>query len=81
MDKINNNFHNFKMATEKYNAEAIYRKTDDLNVIRRHQTRMIEFKKFEDMRSFYLFTDADIYGGDTFAEPTLNIQDNSCIIC
>lgn len=75
---INKGFDRMKNATEKYNAEAIYRKSDIISEIQNHETRVIKFEKFEDLATFHLFTDADTYGGDTYCDPSLNIQDDSC---
>ena len=41
---------------------------------------MIKFENFQDLAGFNLITDSDIYGGDTYADPSLNIQDDSCKI-
>jgi hypothetical protein len=80
MDDINKGYENHKNITEKYNNEVLFRKCDLLNEKYRHETRLIKFKKFDDLQKFHLFTDCDIHGGDTYGEPTLNIQDDSCIL-
>ncbi len=49
-----------------------------MNKIKNHITRVVAFRSYADANYIKVETDADLYGGDTIANVSYNIKEDSC---